>query len=83
MTVDETHGAIMGRSSKLAVCSLSDLVHFVGYFSSFCGPRAFSMIDEPRVEIMGRSPTLIVVADPDPFHGLNLTVLESQSNFHD
>ena len=59
------------------------LVHFVGYCSPFLGPRAFSMIDEPREAIMGRSPTLVVLADPNPFHGLNLTVSESQSNFHD
>ena len=41
------------------------------------------MIDEPRVGITGRSSTLKVLANPGPFCGLNLTVSDSQSNFHD
>ena len=41
-----------------------------------------STIDEPRGASTCRSSTLAVFVDSDPFHGLLLTVLGSQSDFH-
>ena len=40
------------------------------------------MITEPQGALMCRSSTLAVLADSGPFHGLLLTVLGSQSDFH-
>src|SRR3954465_4031091 len=59
------------------------LTHFVDYYSLFWGPGVISMIDEPRGAFTFRSSTPAVLADPDPFRGLLLTVLRSQSDFHD
>ena len=58
------------------------LVRFVHYYSTFWGPRAISTIDEHRGAFMCPSSTLTVLADSGPFHGLLLTVLGSQSDFH-
>ena len=58
------------------------LVCFVHYYSTFWGPRAISIIDEPRGVFMCLSSTLIVLANSDLFRGLLLTVLRSRSNFH-
>ena len=41
------------------------------------------MINEPRGAFMSRSLTLVVFVDSDPFRGQLLTVLGSQSDFHD
>ena len=59
------------------------LVRFVHYHSAFWGPRAISTIDEPRGSFMCPSSTLRVLANSDMFRGLLLTVLGSQSDFHD
>ena len=59
------------------------LVRFVHYYSAFWGPRAISTIDEPRGAFMCSSSTLTVLAKSDLFHGLLLTILGSQSYFHD
>ena len=59
------------------------LAHFVDYYSLFWGPGVISTIDEPRGAFTCRSSTLTVLADSGPFHGLLLTVLGSQSDFHD
>ena len=55
---------------------------FVLYYSAFWRTRAISTIDEPRGAFMCPSSTLTVLADSGPFHGLLLTVLGSQSDFH-
>ena len=58
------------------------LVRFIYYYSVFWGPRAISTIDEPRGAFMCPSSTLTVLSNSDLFHGLLLTVLWSQSDFH-
>ena len=59
------------------------LAYFVGYCSQFWGPRAYSTIDEPWGVLIGQSPTLAVLANSGQFRGLLLTILVSQSVFHD
>ena len=56
------------------------LIRFVHYYSTFWGPRAISMINEPWFTCP--SSTLIVLANSDLFRGLLLTVLGSRSVFH-
>ena len=58
------------------------LVRFVHYYSTFWGPRAISIIDEPRGAFMCLSSTLTVLDNSDMFRGLLLTVLGSRSDFH-
>jgi hypothetical protein len=58
------------------------LVRFMHYYSPFWGPKVISMIDDPRGPFTCRSSTLAVLVDSDPFHGLLLTVLGSESDFH-
>ena len=62
--------------------SLSILTHFVGFYSPFCGPKAISMVVEPQDVLMCWSSTFAVLADSGPFHGLLLTAVGSQSDFH-
>ena len=57
------------------------LAHFLDY-SLFWGPGAISIVVEPEGALTCRSSTLAVLADFGPFHGLLLTVLGSQSDFH-
>ena len=59
------------------------LARFVDYYSPFWGPGHNSTINEPRGAFTCRSSTLTVLADSGPFRGLLLTVLGSQSDFHD
>src|SRR3954465_6275979 len=59
------------------------LTRFVDYYSLFWGPGLIFTIDEPRGALTCRSSTLAVLTDSDTFRGLLLTVLVSQSNFHD
>ena len=59
------------------------LARFMDYYSLFCGPRVITTINEPWDASMCRSSTLAVLADSGPFHELLLTVLGSQSDFHD
>ena len=59
------------------------LARFVDYYSLLWGPRVISTIDEPQGALMCRSSTLVVLANSGAFHGLLLTVLRSQSDFHD
>ena len=56
-------------------------VRSVHYYSAFRGPRAISMIDEPRGAFMCRSSTLTVLADSDPYLGLLLTFLWVSNRF--
>ena len=55
---------------------------FMDYYSPFWGPKAISMVVELQGAFTIRSSTLAVLADSDPFHGLLLTVLGSQSDLH-
>ena len=58
------------------------LTCFVDYYSPFWGPEAISIVVEPQGVLTCWSSTLAVLADSGPFHGLLLTVLGSQSDFH-
>ena len=50
--------------------------------TQFWGPGVISTIDEPRGAFMQRSSILVLLAVSGPFHGLLLTVLGSESDFH-
>ena len=52
------------------------------YYSPVWSPRAICMIDDPWGAFTCPTSTLIVLANSDPFRGLLLTVLGSQSDFH-
>ena len=56
---------------------LSILTRFVDYYSPFWGPKAISIVVEPKGALTCRSSTLAILADSGPFHGLLLTVLGS------
>ena len=58
------------------------LTCFVDYYSLFSGPEVISIVVEPQDVLTCWSSTLAVLADSGPFHGLLLTVLGSQSDFH-
>ena len=58
------------------------LARFVVYYSLFWGPGVISTINEPWGAFMFRPSTLTVLADSDPFRGLLLTILGSQSDLH-
>ena len=51
------------------------------YYSLFWGPEVISTINEPWGAFTIWSSTLAVLADSDPFHGLLLTVLGTQTSF--
>ena len=59
------------------------LARFTDYYSLFWGPRVISTINKPWDVSMCQSSTVAVLAYSAPFHGLLLTVLGSQSVFHD
>ena len=61
---------------------LSILTRFVEYYSPFWDPEVISMLVEQQGALTCRSSTLAVFVDSDPFRGLLLTVLGSQSDFH-
>src|SRR6266536_3501883 len=69
--------------SNVNTQSFAILARFVDYYSQFWGPGVISTIDDPRCAFTCRSSTLAVFVDSSPFHGLLLTVLGSQSDFHD
>ena len=58
------------------------LARFVDYYSPFWDPRVISIVVERQGVLTCWSSTLAVLADSGPFHGLLLTVLGSQSDFH-
>ena len=58
------------------------LTRFVDYYSPFWGPEAISIVVEPQGVLTCWSSTLAGLADSGPFHGLLLTFLGSQSDFH-
>ena len=76
--VIKPQGVLMCRSSTIAI-----LARFVDYYSLFWGPGVISMINEPWGAFTCRSSTITILADSGPFQGLLLTVLGSQSDFHD
>ena len=59
------------------------LDRFMVYYSLLWGPGVVSTLNEPCGAFTCRSSTLAVLADYGPFHGLLLTILGSQSDFHD
>ena len=59
------------------------LARFVDYYSLFWGPGVIYTINEPWGAFAFRSSTLAVFVDSDMFSGLLLTLLVSQSDFHD
>ena len=73
-------GAFTCRSSTLRFWLI--LACFVDYYSTFWGPGVISTINVPQGAFTCRSSTFIVLAVNGPFHGLLLTVLGSQSDFH-
>ena len=58
------------------------LARFMDYYSLFWGPGVISTIAEPRDAFTCMSSTILAFVDSDPFHGLLLTILGSQSDFH-
>ena len=58
------------------------LTRFVDYYSPFRAPEAISIVVEPQGVLTCWSSTLAVWDDSGLFHGLLLTVLGSQSDFH-
>ena len=53
------------------------------YYSLFWVPGVISTIKEPQGAFKCLSLALTILADSGPFRALLLTVLESQSDFHD
>ena len=58
------------------------LARLVDYYSLFWGLGVISTIDEPQGVLMCRSSTLAILADSASFRELLLSVLGSQSDFH-
>ena len=59
------------------------LARFMDYYSLFWVLGVITTINKPCDASMCRSSTLAVLADSCPFHGLLLTLLGSQSDYHD
>ena len=55
---------------------------FMDYYSQFWGPEVISTVNKPRGAFLSRSSALAIFVDSEPFCGLLLTVLGSQSDFH-
>ena len=51
------------------------LTRFVDYYSPFWGPKAISIVVEPKDALTCQSSTLAVLADSGPFCGILLTLL--------
>ena len=80
-TSNEPWGAIMCRSSILAVLADSDPSR--GLLLTVLGPQTGFIVVEPQGALTCRSSTLTVFADSGTFRGLLLTVLGSRRGFHD
>ena len=79
------HGCQTPRCTYVSVINNHSLGRFwpVSWtLTLFWGIGVISTIDEPRGAYMCRSSTLAVFGDSDLFHGLLITILESQSDFH-
>ena len=59
------------------------LARFMDYYSLFWGPRVISTINKSWDAFTFQSSTLPILADSGLFHGVLLTVLGSQSDYHD
>ena len=59
------------------------LTRILDYYSLFWGPEEISIVVEAQGALTCRSSRLAVLADSGPFHGVLLTVLGSQSDYHD
>ena len=80
-TIDEPLGAFTCGHQHSHIRPI--LVRFVHYYSVFWGPKAISMVVKPQAALTCRSARIAVWDDSSPFLGLLLTVLGSQSDFHD
>ena len=58
------------------------LAFFVYYYSLFWGLEVICIVVQPHGALTCRSSSLAVLADSGPFHGLLLTAVGSQSDFH-
>ena len=79
--VVEPQGALKFRSSTITVSA--DSRPFLGLLLSFGGPGVISTVDELWDAFTCWSSTVTILANSGPFHALLLTVLLSQSDFHD
>ena len=78
---------LMNPGVHLCVCRQHSqfwpiLTCFVDYYSRFWGPEVISIVVELQGVLTCWSSTLAVLADSGPFHGLLITVLRSESDFH-
>ena len=78
---------LMNPGVHLCVCRQHSqfwpiLTCFVDYYSRFWGPEVISIVVELQGVLTCWSSTLAVLADSGSFHGLLLTVLGSQRDFH-
>ena len=79
------HGCRTPRCAYVLVVKTRSLGQFLPVswtITQFWGPEVISTIDEPRGAFTCRSSTLPFFVDSDPFCGLLLIVLGSQSDFH-
>ena len=79
-TIDEPRSVFTCQYQHLRFWPI--LARFMDYYSPFWGPEAISIVVEPQGVLMCWSSTLVVLADSGPFHGLLLTAVGSQSDFH-
>ena len=80
------HGCQTPRCAYVSVINNHSLGRFwpVSWtITLFWGPGVISTIDEPRGAFTCRSSTLTYSADSNTFHTLLLSVLGTQSDFHD
>jgi hypothetical protein len=80
------HGCRTPRCGYVLVVKTRSLGRFrpVSWtITQFWGAEVISTIDVPRSAFTCRSSTLTIFADSGPFRALLLSVLGSQSNFHD
>ena len=78
LTNPETHLRVGHQHSQF----LPILARFMYYYSLFWGSGVISTINGPWGAFTCRSSTLAVLTDSEPFRGLLITVLGSQSDFH-
>ena len=79
LTIPGVHLCVGHRHSQF----WPTLPRFMDYYSLFWCLGAISMIDAPRGALTCCSPAILISFDSGLFHGLLLTILGSQSYFHD
>ena len=80
------HGCRTPRKAYVLVAKTRSLGRFwpVSWtITQFCGPEVICTLDEPQGAFTSRSSTLAILADSGLFRALLLSVLGSQSDFHD